>query len=130
MKKLLFFLLLLPVLCYGQAPIASFTASPTTGCAPLLVQFTNTSSAQAGATYSWSFGNGASSVLQNPSTTFLQAGSYTVSLTVTNPGGGSHTKTETALITVRPDPTVSWTVSDSVGCPPHQAVFTLSLIHI
>lgn len=124
MKRFLFLLLLLPVLCFGQAPVANFTADVATGCAPLVVQFTSTSAnAGSGATYSWNFGNGATSVLQNPSTTYLQAGPFTVSLTVTT-SAGSNTKTVSGFINVKPAPTVSWTVSDSDGCPPHRAVFT------
>lgn len=123
MKRFLLFFLLLPLWCFGQAPVANFTADITSGCAPLIVQFNNTSTNAAGATYSWNFGNGATSVLQNPSTTYLQPGPFTVSLTVTT-AAGSNTKTATGFIDVKPAPTVSWTVSDSDGCPPHQAVFT------
>lgn len=124
MKKFLLFLFLLPAICFGQAPVANFTADVTTGCAPLVVQFTSTSAnVGSGASYDWNFGNGATSVLQNPSTTFLQPGQYTVSLTVRN-ASGSNTKTATAYITVRPSPTVSWSVNNATGCPPHRAVFT------
>ncbi len=124
MKRILLLLLLLPVVCFSQTPVADFTADLTTGCAPLVVQFTSTSAnTGSGATYSWSFGNGATSVLQNPSTTFLQSGLYTVSLTVTN-AGGSNTKTVSGFINIKPAPTVSWTVSDSAGCPPLRTVFT------
>ena len=39
--------------------------------------------------YSWNFGDGTSSTLQNPSKTYAQSGTYVVSLTVTNAQGCS-----------------------------------------
>jgi PKD repeat protein len=67
------------------APVASFTANPTSGTAPLTVQFNDTST---GATSrSWDFGDGsATSSAQSPSHTFA-AGTWTVTLTVTNAVG-------------------------------------------
>src|SRR5436190_1033236 len=61
---------------------ALFSANPTTGCAPLTVDFTN-SSIQANSFY-WDFGNGNTSVLPNPTTAYLASGSYTVTLIATN----------------------------------------------
>jgi len=72
-------------------PTADFTATPLAGCAPHVVYFTNTSTGNP-TSYLWDFGNGFTSVLQNPSTTYLTAGNYTVTLTVTN-ASGSNTKT-------------------------------------
>ena len=56
------------LVCNGlmaQSPVASFSTTTSTGCAPLNVQFTSTS--QNAISYSWDFGNGNTSVLQNPS---------------------------------------------------------------
>ncbi|MDA3944038.1 MAG: PKD domain-containing protein [Bacteroidetes bacterium] len=47
----------------------------------------------------WNFGDGTTSTLQNPSHTYTTAGSYTVSLTVSN-GSESDTETKTSYITV------------------------------
>ena len=52
----------------------------------MTVTFTNESTA--GATYNWSFGDGGSSTLENPSHTYAAAGTYTVTVTVSN-GCGS-----------------------------------------
>jgi large repetitive protein len=46
-------------------PVSSFSLAPPSGCGPLLVNFTNTSTGLY-STYSWNFGNGQSSNLQNP----------------------------------------------------------------
>ena len=66
----------------AQAPVASFIADVTAGCAPLSVNFTNTSTGAN--SYSWSFGNSSTSNVFNPSTLYLSPGTYTVTLIVTN----------------------------------------------
>jgi PKD repeat protein len=67
-------------------PVAAFTATPLTGVRPLLVAFTDASMGPISA-WDWDFGDTATSTLQNPSHTYLTRGTYTVSLTVTGPGG-------------------------------------------
>ena len=82
----------------ASPPAADFSASPTSGVAPLNVAFTDTSTGSI-TSRSWNFGDGTTSTLQNPSHTYSAAGTYTVSLTVTGPGG-SNTATKTNYITV------------------------------
>lgn len=82
----------------APAPVASFSASPVTGTAPLAVKFTDASSNSVTA-WSWSFGNGATSTAQSPTYTYASEGTYTVSLTVTGPGG-SNTATNMGYISV------------------------------
>jgi gliding motility-associated-like protein len=77
------------------APTASFTADPMSGLAPLFVNFTNTSSNAS--TYEWSFGNGSTSTSVDPSATFDQYGSYTVTLIATGANGCADTVTATIL---------------------------------
>jgi PKD repeat protein len=62
---------------------ADFAANVTSGPAPLAIQFTDTST---GGVYywSWEFGDGATSTERNPIHTFTAAGTYTVSLLVSN----------------------------------------------
>lgn len=90
-------------------PTASFSASPTSGCGPLTVTFTNTSSTNA-TTFNWQFpgGNPTSSTAQNPTVTYTAPGSYSVTLTASN-GAGTNTATQTNLITVNPSPTAGFT---------------------
>lgn len=89
-------------------PTAGFTATPTSGCGPLTVQFTSTSSANA-VNYSWSFPGGtpSSSTAQNPSVTYAAPGTYSVTLTVSN-GAGSNSTTQSSFITVNADPTAGF----------------------
>jgi PKD repeat protein len=61
---------------------ADFTADVTSGPAPLTVQFTDLSTGPVKA-WHWDFGDGATSSKQHPEHIYLQAGTYTVSLTAT-----------------------------------------------
>ena len=128
MKKVLyavvcvFVSVLLPLSVFAQAPVANFSASPTSGCTPIVVQFTDQSTGNPTA-WSWNLGNGTTSTLQNPSTTYTVAGSYTITLTVTN-SNGTNTKTSTNFIVTSPAPTVAFSASDtSSGCPPKTVSF-------
>ncbi len=89
-------------------PIASFTATPTAGCAPLTVQFTNTSSSNP-ATFNWQFPGAipASSTDQNPTVIYNIPGVYTVILTALN-AAGSSTATQMDFITVDVGPSASF----------------------
>jgi VCBS repeat-containing protein len=69
-------------------PVASFTMSASNGPAPLSVTFTNTSTGPYNSS-SWDFnGDGISdSTLTNPTNIYNSSGTFTVTLTVTGPGG-------------------------------------------
>lgn len=96
------------------APTASFTRTPSTGGAPLAVAFTDTSTGGP-TSWAWTFGDGGTSTVRNPSHTYTAPGSYTVSLRATN-AAGSHTWTQAASVTVTsttPPPTGGTTFSAS-----------------
>jgi hypothetical protein len=86
----------------GIPPRARFSAWPTSGSSPLTVIFTNTSTGIYSTT-SWSFGDGLSSALENPTHTYTVGGVYTVALTV-NGGEGKHTLAKPGYITVQTAP--------------------------
>jgi uncharacterized delta-60 repeat protein len=71
-----------------QAPVADFSGTPTSGYAPLIVQFTDASTGLI-TSWEWDFDNNGTvdSTEQNPSYTYASMGIYTVKLTVTGPGG-------------------------------------------
>jgi PKD repeat protein len=79
-------------------PVAEFTANTTSGNAPLVVGFTDQSTGSP-VSWQWAFGDGATSDEQNPEHLYVNAGTYTVSLEMTNPDG-SNTATKTDYITV------------------------------
>ncbi len=104
------------------APTANFTASPTSGCAPLTVNFTDQSTGDI-TSWSWDFGDGTTSTEQNPTHTYNSAGTYTVSLTVTGPGG-SDTETKVDYITVSEPPVADFVGSPTSGNAPLTVNFT------
>jgi PKD repeat protein len=83
------------------APAAEFSATPTSGSAPLSVQFTSLSTGEGISSWKWDFNNDGvvDSTEENPLYVYTAAGDYTVSLNVTN-SGGSDTMTKTGYISV------------------------------
>jgi serine protease AprX len=81
-----------------KVPTADFSASATSGKAPLKVQFTDRSTGSP-TSWKWSFGDGSSSTQKNPKHTYSKAGKYAVSLTV-KCSAGSDTKNVPGYITV------------------------------
>lgn len=75
--------------CNGAPPLsASETPSGTLGTAPFNVSFTGSGSGgNPGYTYNWTFGDGGSSVLQNPYHVYMAAGTYTALLKVKDLNG-------------------------------------------
>jgi len=103
-------------------PAANFSANVTSGCAPLTVQFTDTSTGSP-TTWSWNFGDGSNSTLQSPSHQYTSAGTYNVSLTVSN-ACGSNTTTQTNYITITTAPTANFSANVTSGCAPLTVQFT------
>lgn len=101
-------------------PTANFSFNVGSGCSPILVQFSDQSTGNP-TSWSWNLGNGATSNLQNPSTTYITAGTYMVTLTATNSGGST---TDTNYITVYASPTVNFTGDSLLSCPPKTVSFT------
>lgn len=91
----------------GELSLA-FTGEPTSGMAPLGVQFTNRSiNAPGDAMWLWSFGDGGTSALQHPLHVYQTPGSYTVSLTMN--GDDTVTRENYILVGVQPAPVIALT---------------------
>ncbi len=105
-------------------PVAAFSASPTSGKAPLKVQFTDKSTGSP-TSWKWSFGDGSTSTSKSPAYTYKKAGKYTVSLTVKN-AAGSNTKTIKDYITVTTTvkPVAAFSASPTSGKAPLKVQFT------
>ncbi len=67
-------------------PVANFTGSPTSGPAPLTVNFTDTSTGSP-TSWHWEFGDGTGSDIADPVHPYPHTGNYTVTLTASNSAG-------------------------------------------
>ena len=105
-----------------QTPTADYTADTTKACAfPFTVNFTNTSNGTNN--YVWNFGDGSTSILQNPSHTYTTSGTYDVSLIATSTTGGcSDTITKNSFIIISP-PVAYFVSGPDSGCVPLNMLF-------
>ncbi|MDD1715664.1 MAG: PKD domain-containing protein [Methanolinea sp.] len=93
--------------------IADFDASPTEGCAPLRVEFSDhTTPVPDG--WSWEFGDGGLSTVKDPVHTYAGAGNYTVILTITGDAG---TSVSTRNEYIRVEAPVFLTLPDQLAPP-------------
>jgi len=109
----------------SAALLATASASPTSGLAPLTVTFSGSASGGASPyTWSWTFGDGATSTSQNPSHTYSAAGTYIATLTVAD--SKTATSSDSVTITVTSVPALSATASASPtsGLAPLAVSFT------
>ncbi|PKL60993.1 MAG: hypothetical protein CVV31_13800, partial [Methanomicrobiales archaeon HGW-Methanomicrobiales-2] len=98
------------------APAANFTFTPGEGNAPLAVAFTDASVGNITA-WVWNFGDGNTSNEQSPSHIYVTAGTYTVSLNVSNTYG-FNVSTVTEGVVVLPAPVAGFTHSPDAGNAP------------
>ncbi len=82
-----------------NAPTASFSVSTPNPAVNSIVQFTDTSSG-APTSWSWTFGDGATSTDQNPTHVYTTEGPFNVQLTATNASGHA---SATMALTVTPE---------------------------
>ena len=84
----------------GADPIASFTATSLQGDAPLTVRVDASASADDGTivSYAWSFGDGAQDQGVTAQHTYTDAGSYVLTLVVTDDDGGEDTATRSVVV--------------------------------
>jgi gliding motility-associated-like protein len=108
-----------------DGPTAAFDLSPGDGCGPLLVSLDNQSSGN-GVSYSWDFGDGTGSALDEPGQHSWPAGvladtTYTITLTATNFCGSVDSM---RTIVVHPAPTALFGPDLDSGCSPWPVTFS------
>jgi gliding motility-associated-like protein len=95
-----------------RVPTIDFRVEPGPRCAPATVQFTDLSVADSPIFYSWEFGDGGVSSLQNPAHLYTDPGNYSVALGIYTTEGCIDTLylMKQDLVTIHPSPTSKFTV--------------------
>lgn len=94
-----------------------FTVDPQEGCAPLTVDFVDTTSAPTPiVSWAWTFGTGATASVGSPTYTYPGPGCYDVTLSVVSAAGCTGTRTRTDVVCAGATGTASFTVPDT-SCP-------------
>ncbi len=108
------------------APKVHFNSDTNQGCAPLCIQFTDHSTDSLGTVtkWKWSFGNGDTSNLQNPTYCYNNSGRYSPELTATSRSGCSSMLQIPDMITAYSKPAVNFTYT------PDPAIALLDTIRI
>ncbi|HVP96343.1 PKD domain-containing protein [Methanoregula sp.] len=108
----------------GAVPVASFISNASSGNVPLTVQFVD-SSLNSPTSWTWLFGDGGISTLQNPSHIYTTPGTYTVTLIAAN-SAGTNTATYQGYVTATKAasvPVVSFVTNVTAGSPPFTVQF-------
>jgi serralysin len=87
-------------------PVAAVSATPTSGTAPLAVQFTGSGSTDSDGTiaaYAWTFGDGGTASTANPAHTYTTTGTFTATLTVTDNRGATNSRSIQIVVQASPN---------------------------
>ena len=115
----------------AQGSNADFTATPTSGCSPLIVTFTNAAQGIGKTITKWEWDFNGDGTIDRTSTsapspftfTYSTPGTYTAKLTTTT-SCGTNTMTKTSYITAYGPPTADFTATQTTGCSPLTVTFT------
>jgi gliding motility-associated-like protein len=107
-------------------PVPNVVSDIQRGCAPLTVNFSDTSSTTSPITsWVWNFGDGSpTSNNPTPTHTYSDTGQYTVTLTITNQEGCTETIVMTNYIETGMVPVVNFVGDSLFGCHPLRTNFT------
>jgi gliding motility-associated-like protein len=97
-------------------PIAGFSITPSIQClSGNQFSFINTTVASTVTlTYQWSFGNGITSTLQNPTYSYPSSGTFSVTLVAINEAGCRDTVSQS--VSVQPGPVVNFSINNAAQC--------------
>ncbi|HEX2899920.1 MAG TPA: PKD domain-containing protein, partial [Bacteroidia bacterium] len=112
-----------------QPPLANFGITDTLNCQPFTIQLTDsTTSAFPITAWDWTFGDGGTSTVQNPSHAYPNLGTYTITLITTDANGCQDTASLPFTVPLRP--TANFVADDSAGCTPFAVTFTADSVDI
>lgn len=127
LKTTFLFIVSLVSFTFTQAQLnADFIATPTSGCSPLLVRFTDKSAGNP-TSWKWDLGNGTISFLRNPSVIYFNPGKYTIKL-VAKTSGNEDSVVKVEYIEVLDKPIVQFGAANTTGCFPLPVQFFDSTI--
>ena len=115
----------------NQPPVAVASASPKSGLAPLAVSFSSAGSYDpegTALTYSWTFGNGATSTAANPAYTYQTPGVYSARLTVSD-GTNTTSSTNLTISVANQSPVVAASAAPTNGAAPLTVTFSSAGSH-
>ncbi|HEY0272166.1 MAG TPA: PKD domain-containing protein, partial [Chitinophaga sp.] len=95
------------------ANVAASYVAPDSGCAPLTVDFNNTS--RGGLSFFWDFGNGVTSTAAYPTTTYLKPGVYTVKMIAYDSTTCNGIDSTTSTITVASPPAAGFSFAPGIA---------------
>ena len=104
-------------------PVAEFSSNVNSGNAPLDVSFTDKSAGAPTAWY-WDFGDGTNSQFQNSEHTYPTAGTYTVTLTISNANGTDSKTTTISVMRSEGLPVADFSTNVKEGYAPLSVTFT------
>lgn len=110
-----------PGLVHITGSIAAFTSQAPTGCGPWQVQFQDSS--LSAFDWTWNFGDGTSSNIQNPVHSYQNPGTYTVTLMTEDTTGCQSFFTAPVPFNFQQPPVSDFMMSDTSGCAPFTVVF-------
>jgi PKD repeat protein len=105
-------------------PAPTFTM-PSIVCKDEMINLVNTTANLANYTYQWTYGNDQKSTLVNPSYSFAQAGTYTVTLTASNFCGQSNALSKQITVKAINTPVIE---TVSVICPGTEQTYTTNVV--
>ncbi len=96
-----------------REPTIDFALLPGLQCVPFDAHFVNLSDAETSIYYSWDFGDGTSSTLENPTHLYTTVGNFPITLTIRTDAGCVDTLTllQADLVNVRPSPEAGFSVT-------------------
>jgi PKD repeat protein len=103
-------------------PVTHFSSTPTEGCSPFTVNFTNES--VNAIDWAWNFGDGYSALTTDASHTFNDTGTFTVTLVTHDTAGCSSYYELPQKVEIHPTPVASFTLASTTSCMNTPPLFT------